>query len=109
VDLRDSTGLMNPDERWKKHRKIAHSRLNRQVVHGFHTQQQQQARLLLRRMLDISHSAESSVEVEVEFDRAIAATVFDLVYGYSLQGTDDTFLLDKKTLTANLNRAVIPS
>ncbi|KAG8737509.1 hypothetical protein FRC10_008089 [Ceratobasidium sp. 414] len=109
VDLRDSTGLMNPSERWKKHRRIAHSRLNKQVVHVFHAQQQQQAKLLLQRILDISHHVESSEQVDVEFDRTIASTVFDLVYGYPLKDVDDPFLIDKKTLTANLNRAVVPS
>ncbi|KAG9104363.1 hypothetical protein FRC06_003169 [Ceratobasidium sp. 370] len=109
VDLRDSTGLMNPSERWRKHRKIAHSRLNKQVVHVFHAQQQHQAKLLLQRISDTSHRVESSEQVEVEFDRTIASTVFDLVYGYPLKDVDDPFLIDKKTLTANLNRAVVPS
>ncbi|KAG9126920.1 hypothetical protein FRC07_001384 [Ceratobasidium sp. 392] len=109
LDLKDSTGLMNPTERWKKHRKITHSRLNKQVVHVFHVQQQQQAKLLLQRMLDIFHRVGSSEEVEIELDRAIAATIFDLVYGYPLQGTNDPFLVEKKAFLANLNRAVVPS
>jgi hypothetical protein len=60
---------MDPNERWKKHRRIAHSRLNKQVIHVFQVPQQQQAKLLLQRMVDASHRLESSDEAETEFDR----------------------------------------
>jgi hypothetical protein len=68
VDLQGSSAFMNPVELWKKHRRIAHSRLNKQAINVFHAPQQQQAKILLQQLLDASHRLEYSDEVEVELD-----------------------------------------
>ncbi|QRV93993.1 cytochrome P450 family protein [Ceratobasidium sp. AG-Ba] len=109
IDLRGSTGLMNPSDSWKRHRKIVHSRLNKHMVHVFRKQQQYQANALLQRMLSISHREQSLESLELELGRTIASTAFDMIYGYPLAVADDPFLLGQMTLTANLAKAVMPS
>ncbi|KAG8738226.1 hypothetical protein FRC10_007130 [Ceratobasidium sp. 414] len=109
MDLQDFFVFMNPNERWRRYRKLIHSRLNKQSAVAFHAPQQQQAKLLLKRLLDSSPYLTASDKLDDEFNRTIASTAFDLVYGYPLETAHDPFLIDTKTLMDNIMKAAMPS
>ncbi|KAG9125249.1 hypothetical protein FRC07_008412 [Ceratobasidium sp. 392] len=100
---------MNPTERWRRYRRLIHSRLNKQSTAAFHIPQQQQAKLLLQRLLNSSPYLTSSDKLDSEFNRTIASTAFDLVYGYPLETAHDPFLNDTKVLMDNIMKAAMPS
>jgi hypothetical protein len=119
--------LMNPNELWKKYRKVMHSWLNKQAVVSFKESQQRQARLLLQRLLDCSESLESSEIFDEQFNRyvlsniavklpvsfvsnsTIAATLLGTLYGYNLESADDSFVKNAGIFTDRLALAFQPS
>ncbi|KAG9078223.1 hypothetical protein FS749_009800 [Ceratobasidium sp. UAMH 11750] len=109
MNLQDFFVFMDPNERWRRYRKLIHSRLNKQSIVAFHAPQQQQAKLLLQRLLDSSPYLTSSDKLDDEFNRTIASTAFDLVYGYPLETAQDPFLVDTKTLMDNIMKAAMSS
>lgn len=62
---------MDSNERWKKYRRMMHTRLNKQAVVEFQAPQQHQVRLLLQRLLNGSKHISSSSEVDGEFHMCV--------------------------------------
>ncbi|KAG8795511.1 hypothetical protein FRC12_013310 [Ceratobasidium sp. 428] len=109
MNLQDFFVFMNPTERWRRYRRLIHSRLNKQSIAAFHAPQEHQAKLLLQRLLDSSPYLTNSDKLDDEFNRTIASTAFDLVYGYPLETAQDPFLTDTKILMDNIMKAAMPS
>ncbi|KAB5588603.1 Cytochrome P450 family protein [Ceratobasidium theobromae] len=95
LDWSRAPGILGYNDIWRHHRRMMHNWLNPRAVVQFHKMQEHQARLLLQRMLDISVSPSKPFEsIKDEFFYTMAATMFRLAYGYTLQGRHDPFFKD---------------
>ncbi|CAE6446585.1 unnamed protein product [Rhizoctonia solani] len=109
MDLRDFVAFMDSNDSWKEQRRAISAQLNTRSVCNFRSSQDQQARRLLQRFLDVCGRLESSDELEQEFYRAVSAVFFDTVYGYELKSLDDPFHIDNMTLNNNITESLMPS
>ncbi|KDN34506.1 hypothetical protein RSAG8_12408, partial [Rhizoctonia solani AG-8 WAC10335] len=108
LDLRGMMTLMNPNELWRKHRKVMHSWLSKQAVVNFNESQELQARSLLQHLLVLSGKPESSERLALHFTKAMAATMLDSIYGYGREPADD-FIRNAATFIDRLALAFQPS
>ncbi|CAE6477703.1 unnamed protein product [Rhizoctonia solani] len=76
---------------WRNYRRIMNNWLNVRAVSQFNDLQERQARLLLQRLLSATDHAEPFEHVKNEFFFAMASSMFELAYGYKLQGPQDEF------------------
>lgn len=106
LNLQNFVAFMDSNERWKKYRRMMHTRLNKQAVVEFQAPQQHQVRLLLQRLLNGSKHISSSSEVDGEFHMTIASTLLDSVYGYQLESAQDPFVVYATKFSENLGKAL---
>ncbi|KAF8607123.1 cytochrome P450 [Ceratobasidium sp. AG-I] len=109
LNLQNFVAFMDSNERWKRYRRMMHTRLNKQAVVEFQASQQHQARLLLQRLLNKSKHLTTSDEVDEEFHIAISSTLLDSVYGYQLESAHDPFVVNATKFSDNLGKAFLPS
>ncbi|CAE6451763.1 unnamed protein product [Rhizoctonia solani] len=101
MDWSNYVALLPYGSRWKEHRRMMHTWLQKGATRSFQTSQQRQARLLLIRLLD------SNSTLDDQFYRTIAATLLRSVYGYELERLDDHFVAGAKKAIDNLARAAM--
>ncbi|GAB1519143.1 hypothetical protein RhiTH_002209 [Rhizoctonia solani] len=70
-------------------------------------QQERQARLLVQELAALSGSPQPFAEVKHELLYTMASSMFQLVYGYELQGKRDMYLEKARTITDNANGAAM--
>ncbi|CAE6533311.1 unnamed protein product [Rhizoctonia solani] len=101
MDWRNYVALLPYGNRWKEHRRMMHTWLQKGAAHSFQSSQQRQARLLLVRLLN------SNSPLDDQLYRTIAATLLRSVYGYELERLDDHFVTGAKQAIDNLARAAM--
>ncbi|KAB5591581.1 Cytochrome P450 family protein [Ceratobasidium theobromae] len=101
MDWSKYVALLPYGNRWKEHRRMMHNWLQKSAARSFQPSQEQQARMLLVRLLT------SSSPLGDEFYRTIAATLLRSVYGYELERLDDHFVVGAKEAIDNLARAAM--
>ncbi|EUC61506.1 cytochrome P450 family protein [Rhizoctonia solani AG-3 Rhs1AP] len=69
LDLHGMMTLMNPNELWRKHRKVMHAWLSKQAVVNFNESQELQARSLLQRLLALSGKLGFSENLALHFTK----------------------------------------
>ncbi|CAE6503274.1 unnamed protein product [Rhizoctonia solani] len=74
---------------WRYYRRLLNNWLNAREVVQFHSLQQHQVRLLLQRLLKGTSSPNPFRQVRDEIRYTMACTMFQLAYGYRLQGPQD--------------------
>ncbi|KAG9110051.1 hypothetical protein FRC07_008236 [Ceratobasidium sp. 392] len=88
-------------DRWKEHRRMMHTWLQKGATRSFQQSQEQQTHMLLVRLLT------SCENIQDELYRTIAATLLRSVYGYHLETLNDPFVIGAKTAIDNLARAAM--
>ncbi|KAH7335701.1 cytochrome P450 [Rhizoctonia solani] len=78
-------------ELWRHYRRLLNNWLNAREVVQFHSLQQHQVRLLLQRLLQGADYPNPFQQVRDEFFYTMACVMFQLAYGYHLQGHDDAW------------------
>ncbi|KEP48417.1 cytochrome P450 family protein [Rhizoctonia solani 123E] len=101
MDWRNYVALLPYGNRWKEHRRMMHTWLQKGAARSFQPSQQRQARLLLVRLLN------SNSTLDDQFYRTVAATLIRSVYGYELERLDDHFVTGAKEAIDNLARAAM--
>ncbi|QRV88345.1 cytochrome P450 family protein [Ceratobasidium sp. AG-Ba] len=101
--------FLNYNEKWRKSRRMMHAWLNKQAAERFQPSQQQQARLLLQRLLLRADTLNSSVDLDAELYRTTAATMTHSIYGYNMKSANDPFAFDIKRTTDNGTEAAMLS
>ncbi|KDN39026.1 hypothetical protein RSAG8_09062, partial [Rhizoctonia solani AG-8 WAC10335] len=101
MDWRNYVALLPYGNRWKEHRRMMHTWLQKGAAHSFQPSQQRQARLLLVRLLN------SNSPLDDQLYRTVAATLLRSVYGYELERPDDRFVSGAKEAIDNLARAAM--
>ncbi|QRV88293.1 cytochrome P450 family protein [Ceratobasidium sp. AG-Ba] len=86
-------------DRWKEHRRMMHTWLQKNSVRSYQPSQEKQTRMLLARLLT------SSAHLQDELYRTVAATLLRTVYGYQLEVLNDPFVVGARTAIDNLARA----
>lgn len=121
MDWSKYVALLPYGNRWKEHRRMMHTWLQKNATRSFHASQQQQTRMLLARLLTSTSplndelyryawfflhlgAIDASVYVRV---RTVAATLLRSVYGYELDRVDDPFVAGAKEAIDNLARAAM--
>ncbi|KAJ1306466.1 hypothetical protein OPQ81_007469 [Rhizoctonia solani] len=101
MDWRNYVALLPYGNRWKEHRRMMHTWLQKGAARSFQPSQQRQAHLLLVRLLNSDNSLDD------QFYRTIASTLLRSVYGYELERLDDHFVTGAKQAIDNLARAAL--
>ncbi|CAE6335752.1 unnamed protein product [Rhizoctonia solani] len=90
---------------WRHYRRIMNNWLNRRAVDQFKSLQERQARLLLRRLLDVTNQTQPFEHVKNEFVFAMGSLMLRLAYGYQPESPDDPFLKDLQLTFHNVFEA----
>ncbi|KAF8705610.1 cytochrome P450, partial [Rhizoctonia solani] len=101
MDWRNYVALLPYGDRWREHRRMMHTWLQKGAAESFQPSQQRQARLLLVRLMD------SDSPLDDQLYRTVAATLLRSVYGYELERLDDRFVAGAKQAIDNLARAAM--
>ncbi|CAE7116602.1 unnamed protein product [Rhizoctonia solani] len=107
LDWSDVVGLLPYNDIWRFHRRVMNGILNVKAVTKFHGQQELQARLLLQRLLDLTNHPQPFEGVKKELFYTMAASMFEIAYGYHLQGKDDHILVESELAFHNGFRAAM--
>ncbi|CAE7137864.1 unnamed protein product [Rhizoctonia solani] len=105
----DAAGLVSIagyNDRWRNSRRVMHPWLHKQAIQSFDHSQQNEARMLLQRL--IRDNPASSEVLFHEVFMALSGTLLRSIYGYQISSKDDPFLVDAIQLVRNLSDAVMP-
>ncbi|KAF8595140.1 cytochrome P450 [Ceratobasidium sp. AG-I] len=103
MDWSKYVALLPYGSRWKEHRRMMHTWLQKSATQSFRPSQEQQTRMLLVRLL----SSENELEDELYRRVTIAATLLRSVYGYHLNTVNDLFVKGAKEAIGNLAKAAM--
>ncbi|KAJ1299779.1 hypothetical protein OPQ81_011995 [Rhizoctonia solani] len=106
-DWPNAVSLLPYNDIWRFHRRILNGILNIKAVAKFHSNQELQARLLLQRLLDLTDSSQPFQGAKAELFYTMAVSMFDMAFGYQLQGKDDPFLREAELAFHNGFRAAM--
>ncbi|QRV85542.1 cytochrome P450 family protein [Ceratobasidium sp. AG-Ba] len=101
--------LVGYNDRWKKSRRLMHPWFHKGAVEDFYQSQQNEARLLLQRLLKSADPVRNSEDLLDEFYIAFSSTLTTSIYGHKVQSLDDEFVTGIKEATDNFARAASPS
>ncbi|CCO36967.1 O-methylsterigmatocystin oxidoreductase Short=OMST oxidoreductase [Rhizoctonia solani AG-1 IB] len=101
-------GALGYNDRWKKNRRLIHPWLQKKAAESFHGSQQEQARLLLKRLL-ISEGNVDSEWLYGEFFLTLAGTLMHSIYGYKLESMDDPFVIEARKAVDRIAQAAMPT
>lgn len=90
-DWAGSTGMLGYNDVWRHHRRMINKFLGSRESSQFHRVQERQTRLLLQKLVDIASRPHPFEAVKHNFLLSMASTMFELIYGYRLQGEHDPF------------------
>ncbi|KAB5591991.1 Cytochrome P450 family protein [Ceratobasidium theobromae] len=93
VDWSTIPSLVEYGDVWRHYRRLMNNWLNSRAVGQFNKLQENQTRLLLKRLLELSSLPAPFEQVRHEFFFTMASSMFQLGYGYTLQGDQDPFFL----------------
>ncbi|CAE6519381.1 unnamed protein product [Rhizoctonia solani] len=100
-DWPNAVSMLPYNDIWRFHRRVLNGVLNVKAVARFHGQQELQARLLLQRLLDLTGHPRPFEGVKKEFFYTMAVSMFEMAYGYRLQGKDDPILVESEKALHN--------
>ncbi|CAE6528036.1 unnamed protein product [Rhizoctonia solani] len=106
-DWPNAPSLLQYNDTWRFHRRVLNGILNVKAVTRFHGQQELQARLLLQRLLDLADHSQPFGGVRKEFFYTMAISMFEMAYGYHLQGKYDPILVELELALHNGFRAAM--
>ncbi|KAF8741849.1 cytochrome p450, partial [Rhizoctonia solani] len=107
LDWADHPVFLGYGDAWRNTRRMMNNWLNGRAVTKYYSQQERQARLLVQELATLSGSPQPFAEVKHELLYTMASSMFQLVYGYELQGKRDMYLEKARTITDNANGAAM--
>ncbi|KAF8761884.1 cytochrome P450 [Rhizoctonia solani] len=107
LDWADHPVFLGYGDAWRNTRRMMNNWLNGRAVTKYYSQQERQARLLVQELAALSGSPQPFAEVKHELLYTMASSMFQLVYGYELQGKRDMYLEKARTITDNANGAAM--
>ncbi|KAF8735464.1 cytochrome P450, partial [Rhizoctonia solani] len=106
-DWPNAVSMLPYNDIWRFHRRVLNGSLNIKTVAKFHGNQEYQARLLVQRLLDLKDSSNPFEGVKEELSYTMAISMFEMAYGYQLQGKNDPFLREAEQAFHNGFRAAM--
>ncbi|CAE6432480.1 unnamed protein product [Rhizoctonia solani] len=106
-DWSQHSAILGYGDAWRSTRRMINNWLNVRAVTQFHDIQTRQARLLLRRLVDLSDEPQPFVKVKREFIYTMASSMFQLIYGYELQSSRDIYFENARVTTDNASSAAM--
>ncbi|CAE6486253.1 unnamed protein product [Rhizoctonia solani] len=101
VDWSKSVIATRYGDQWRHYRRMLNEWLNVRAAAQFHDLQQQQVRLMLRRLLNVTSSSQPYERVKDEFFYTMGSTMFRLAFGYEPQGLQDPFFAQNREAVEN--------
>ncbi|KAF8676962.1 cytochrome P450 [Rhizoctonia solani] len=101
-------GALGYNERWQKNRRLIHPWLHKKAAETFHDSQQEQARLLLQRLL-VHNGNVDSEWLYGEFFLTLAGTLMRSIYGYKLENMQDPFVIEAQKAVDRISQAAMPT
>ncbi|CCO33923.1 O-methylsterigmatocystin oxidoreductase Short=OMST oxidoreductase [Rhizoctonia solani AG-1 IB] len=109
LDWSTFAGMLPYNDIWRRQRRRITNWFNPRVVRQFDGLQQDEARLLLGRLLNISASSNLYAEVHNQLFFTLGSAMFRATYGYRLKGDKDPFYLNAFEVSHNLFDATMMS
>ncbi|CCO32962.1 O-methylsterigmatocystin oxidoreductase Short=OMST oxidoreductase [Rhizoctonia solani AG-1 IB] len=109
LDWSGFAGMLPYSDTWRRQRRRVTNRLNPDDVRQFDSVQQEEARLLLGRLLSASATSNLYEEVRKQFFFTLGSAMFKVTYGYRLKGDQDLFYLNALQAVHNLFDAAMMS
>ncbi|CAE6444316.1 unnamed protein product [Rhizoctonia solani] len=100
-----NAGMIRYNDLWRHYRRLFNNWFNTRAAPQFHKIQQNQARALLRRLLEVSEEAHPFSRARDEFFFTLASTMFQVGYGYQLKEPDDPFFVNARQTIHNFTEA----
>ncbi|KAH7333662.1 cytochrome P450 [Rhizoctonia solani] len=85
------TTIVGYNDLWRHYRRLMNNWLNTRAVNQFNNLQEQQARLLLKRLLNTANQSQPFEDTKKEFFFAMGSSMLQLAYGYKPEGPQDPF------------------
>ncbi|CAE6473652.1 unnamed protein product [Rhizoctonia solani] len=109
LDWSDFGGMLPYGDLWRRQIRRMRNWLNPRAVRQFEGLQQDEARRLLGRLLDLSSSPGLFAKVKSQFFFTMGSAAFKLAYGYSFKNDQDPFYVNAAQTTQNLFKATMMS
>ncbi|KEP50811.1 cytochrome P450 family protein [Rhizoctonia solani 123E] len=100
-DWPNAVSMLPYNDIWRFQRRALNGILNVKSVTQFHGQQELQARFLLQRLLDLVDHPKPFEGLKKEFFYTMAVSMFEMAYGYHLQGKEDPILVESELALHN--------
>ncbi|KEP46961.1 cytochrome P450 family protein [Rhizoctonia solani 123E] len=108
LDWSGFVGMLPYSDLWRRQRRRMNEWLNVRAVRKFDVLQQDEARLLLGRLLDIPASPRLFEQVKHQLFFTTGSATFKLAYGYQFKSDQDPFFLSAVEVIEILFQATIP-
>ncbi|CEL59168.1 O-methylsterigmatocystin oxidoreductase OS=Aspergillus flavus (strain ATCC 200026 / FGSC A1120 / NRRL 3357 / JCM 12722 / SRRC 167) GN=ordA PE=2 SV=1 [Rhizoctonia solani AG-1 IB] len=99
--------IVGYNDLWRHYRRIMNDWLSARAVAQFHTIQEHEARLLLRRLLNTTNHTEPFRYVKDAFFFTMASIMFQLAYGYKPKDSQDPFVEQAAMVVRNIASAAM--
>ncbi|CCO35967.1 O-methylsterigmatocystin oxidoreductase Short=OMST oxidoreductase [Rhizoctonia solani AG-1 IB] len=106
-DWPNAVSMLPYNDIWRFHRRVLNGLLNIKTVVKFHANQEHQARLLIQRLLDLTDHSKPFEGVKEELFYTMAVSMFEMAFGYQIQGKNDPFLREAEQAFHNGFRAAM--
>ncbi|CAE6401968.1 unnamed protein product [Rhizoctonia solani] len=90
-DWSTSPPFLGYNDVWRHHRRMMNKWLNIREVSQFYKMQENRARSLLQRLLEVSTEVHPFDGVKNEIYLAMGSSIFQMVYGYTVQDNTDSY------------------
>ncbi|KAJ1300372.1 hypothetical protein OPQ81_005191 [Rhizoctonia solani] len=107
MDWSTITTSLGYTDLWRHHRRMLNNWLNARAVAQFHSQQEEQTRILLRRLLEVSSDAQPFKRVKEEIFFSMASSMFHIAYGYRLKNAQDPFFVNARLALHRLQESAM--
>ncbi|KAG8727691.1 hypothetical protein FRC11_012688 [Ceratobasidium sp. 423] len=97
-----AVGLVGYNDLWRHYRRMMNNWLNARAVTQYYDLQEQQAHLLLQRLLNSTNYSHPFKHVKDEIFFAMGSLMMQLAYGYKPQDSQDPFFKEAKLAFHNL-------
>ncbi|KAH7329771.1 cytochrome P450 [Rhizoctonia solani] len=106
-DWPNAVSMLGYNDIWRFHRRVLNGILNVKAVTKFRSNQEHQARLLLQRLLNMTEHPQPFEGVKKELFYTMAISMFEVAFGYHLQGKEDPFVVEAELAFHNGFRAAM--
>ncbi|CAE6452969.1 unnamed protein product [Rhizoctonia solani] len=109
LNWKDSVPLAPYGDRFRAHRRVFNTWLNKNASSVFHSGHLNETRKMLNRLLQHDGVEITSSILKEQFDLLAAASVMKATYGYQVSSAQDSYVTNIKKVEENLTKCCLPT